>query len=363
MELVKHIRDLLYHHDCVVVPGFGGFVTNERPARIDSASDSFYPPAREVGFNARLDHNDGVLISYLSARLSLNYVDARKLVSTFAEEVNRKIKEGRVVHFDGIGQFSADRQGRLQFDPDPAANFLTDAYGLSFFRYPSLEDAGNARKMRVRKSGAGERRIPAGARRLMKYAAVGIPLVAALTWGAMNRDVIREFSFNLSSINPFSAVVDTNIRSVPADEADAAYPEDYYDLRPEDVASQRNALLYEEPEPAAEDAVAQAAPDIEEPGREVSEEIVADAGTPAVSAAPAVARTHYLVAGSFRSRQNALMLSEKLSLEGYDAEVVEGDSGLHRVSLYSSHDSGEALAMLRRLRGREGMEDLWMLSR
>lgn len=347
MELVKHIRDLLYHHDCVVVPGFGGFVTNERHARIDSASESFYPPAREVGFNARLDHNDGLLISYLSARLSLNYVDARKLVSAFAEEVNRKIAEGRVVHFDGIGQFSADRQGRLQFDPDPSANFLTDAYGLSFFRYPVLEVTRKSKKEPRKAAPAGERRIMPRARRLLKYAAVGIPLVAALTWGAMNRDVIREFSFDLSSLNPFSAVVDSNIRSVPAGEEELAWPEDY-DLLPGDITSQRDALMYEEPardeEPAFEEEVAVAEP-------------------PAVSAAPAAARTHYLVAGSFRSRQNALILSERLELEGYDTEVIDADNGLHRVSLYYSANSNEALGMLRRIRSREGMEDVWMLSR
>lgn len=325
MELVKHIRDLLYHHDCVVVPGFGGFVTNERAARIDKSADSFYPPSREVGFNARLDHNDGLLISYLSARLSLNYVDTRSLVEKFAADVNRKLEEGRVVNFDGIGQFSVTRQGSLQFAPDPSANFLTDAYGLSFFRYPSLDDAAGARRVRSRKVRTGERRTSSGARRLLKYAAVGIPLIAALAWGAMNRDVIREFSFSLSSLNPFSAVVDTNLRSMPEGEEEVAWPDDH-DLLPPDVTSQRDALMYEEP-------------------------------------APVATRTHYLVAGSFRSRQNALILSERLALEGYETEVVDAENGLHRVSLYSSTNSNEALGMLRRIRSREGMEDVWMLSR
>ncbi len=337
-------------------------MTNERAARIDKSADSFYPPSREVGFNARLDHNDGLLISYLSARLSLNYVDTRSLVEKFAADVNRKLEEGRVVNFDGIGQFSVTRQGSLKFDPDSSANFLTDAYGLSFFRYPSLDDAGSALRARSRKVRTGERRISSGARRLLKYAAVGIPLIAALTWGAMNRDVIRDFSFNLSSLNPFSAVVDTNVRSVPEGEVEVAWPDDH-DLPPPDVTSQRDALMYQEPEPAAEDAVAQAAPDIKEPGKPISEEIAADAAPPAVSAEPAAARTHYLVAGSFRSRQNALILSERLALEGYDTEVIDAENGMHRVSLYSSVNSNEALGMLRRIRSREGMEDLWMLSR
>ncbi|TVR72013.1 MAG: hypothetical protein EA408_08045 [Marinilabiliales bacterium] len=413
MEIVKHIKDLLYHHDCVVVPGFGGFVTNERSAHIDRAANSFHPPAREVGFNARLDHNDGLLISYLSARLSLNYVDARSLVEKFAADVNRKIKEGRVVNFDGIGQFSVTRQGSLQFDPDPSANFLTDAYGLSFFRCPALETTRKSKKERRKADPAGERRIMPRTRRLLKYAAVGIPLIAALTWGAMNSDVMREFSFDLSSINPFSAVVDSGIRQVPAD------GEGIIDTGPVEepaaaVTTQRNALMYEEP---ARDAIdAAAGPEFAPPADEVASrdavyeaearpapaetvsppetsparteatpspaaasQALAEATRPAVETTrPAVettrpsvettrpatnGRTHHLVAGSFRNRQNALTLSEKFSHDGYRTEVLDAGNGLYRVSVYSTANPDEALVMMRQLRRIGGLEDVWMLSR
>lgn len=335
MELVNHIRDLLYHHDCVIVPGFGGFVTNERSARIDSASNSFYPPSRGVGFNARLDHNDGLLISYLSAKLSMNYVDTRKLVEEFSDEVNRKLESGRTVLFEGIGQFSAGRDRNLLFDPDPLANFLSDAYGLTFFRYPVLEKTEPGRRIR-KKAAEARAGVRLGARKLLRYAAIGIPLIAALTWGAMNTDVIREFSFDLSSLNPFAAVVDSGIRTSPAADEDA--PVAVYG---DEAVSMRQALMYEE----------------ENAGKHEEHDVpstLEEAGVPA--------RMHYLVAGSFRSRQNALVLRESLLSRGYRSEIVEPENGFYRVSLFASADPGEALQMLRQVRAMDN-RDVWMLSR
>ncbi|MBA3284223.1 MAG: SPOR domain-containing protein, partial [Nitrosopumilus sp.] len=59
MKIDQHISQLLYHHDCVIVPGFGGFVTNSQPARIHPVQHQFYPPSKSLGFNIHLRRNDG----------------------------------------------------------------------------------------------------------------------------------------------------------------------------------------------------------------------------------------------------------------------------------------------------------------
>jgi nucleoid DNA-binding protein len=247
LELVHHIRDLLYHHDCVVVPGFGGFVTNERSARIDSAANCFYPPSRAVGFNARLDHNDGLLISYLSARLSMNYVDVKKLVEKFAGEVIDRLADGKVVHFEGIGEFTVDRDHNLHFDPDPSANFLKESYGLSFFRFPALAAGDLAGSLQKGVDKRGGYRLHDRAKKLLRYAAIGIPLIAALSWGAVNTGLIRDFSFELFSLNPFSAVVDSGFRSLPPVDDQKALPDSPVAAELEEMSSQRRALMYREP--------------------------------------------------------------------------------------------------------------------
>ena len=406
MELVNHIRDLLYHHDCVVVPGFGGFVTNERSARIDMATNSFYPPARQVGFNARLDHNDGLLISYLSARLSVNYVDARRLVESFVEEVAQKFYEGKGVYFEGIGHFMVDRQKNIQFDPDPAANFLTDTYGLSFFRYPTLENVKPSRLMQKEehdtKSNVLSRRI----RRILRYAAIGIPLVAALSWGAMQTGLVREFRFDLSTLNPFSAVVDNELHSEPGTTDGVVFKDAEIEADPDEMSSQQRALLYEEtipeeepytaepdriaeqeavmpdarPEtdPAATEMVetdpaateiAEIAPsatlEIAEPAEQEVQAYVAErTAEPAVEnvVQPSRSGTHFLIAGTFRNIRNAVALGEELEKEGYRSEIIDSGTGLYYLSVFSATNYRETLFMLRQVRAFSNMEDIWIFS-
>ena len=45
----------------MVIPGLGGFVSNDRPARFDAAAQELIPPRRAIQFNERLLHNDGDL--------------------------------------------------------------------------------------------------------------------------------------------------------------------------------------------------------------------------------------------------------------------------------------------------------------
>ena len=384
MELVNHIRDLLYHHDCVVVPGFGGFVTNERSARIDMSTNSFHPPAREVGFNARLDHNDGLLISYLSARLSINYVDAKKLVESFVEEVAQKFYEGRVVHFEGIGQFSVDRQKNMQFDPDPAANFLTGTYGLSFFRYPALEDVKPASRIQKKLRDAKTTGLSQRTKKILRYAAIGIPLVAALSWGAMHTGLIREFRFDLSSLNPFTAVVDSGLYPTQAAVDGTDIPDTAVAGDPDEISSQRRALLYEETVREEDPFVAEADRIAEQeavlPGLPDAPPVADPAATEVVELAPSATLevaepieedvaefaspgAHYIVAGTFRNSQNAFSFRDELEKEGYRGKVLESGKDFYYVSVFSATNYGEALFMLRQVRTFSARDDAWILTR
>ena len=361
MELVKYIRDLLYHHDCVVVPGFGGFVANERSARIDQAAGNFHPPSREIGFNIRLDHNDGLLISYLSARLSVNYVDARKLVESFTDSVLKKLEAGRPVQFEGIGQFSVDRQQNLQFDPEPHANFLTDAYGLSFFRFPSLDSGEASRRKPGKLHGTASAGLPRRTKQLLRYAAVGIPLIAALTWGAMNTGVIREFDFDISSLNPFSAVIDTGVKHAPLYEEPHVRSDSPVAGKLNEMSSQRRALMYREDSLAdRETAVAERVPGAGDILAENTDGFSPREGSDALAVA---AMQHHLVAGSFRRQQNALVLMDRLSQEGYNSRLMESEKGMYRVSLFSTDNRTEALRKLYQVREESGRSDVWLLSR
>ena len=73
VDITAFIRELLFGHDCVIVPGFGGFIGNYTPARIDKKSGTFYPPVKQISFNRNLNHNDGLLVGRISGSSGINY--------------------------------------------------------------------------------------------------------------------------------------------------------------------------------------------------------------------------------------------------------------------------------------------------
>ena len=54
MKLGKYIQLLLPEHATVIIPGFGAFVSNYKPAEIDKESDEIKPPSKTVTFNQKI---------------------------------------------------------------------------------------------------------------------------------------------------------------------------------------------------------------------------------------------------------------------------------------------------------------------
>lgn len=78
IELAKHIEVLLLDNDCVIVPGFGGFVTHYIPATRIAEENLFLPPTRIIGFNPSLTMNDGLLAQSYASVYDTTFPDATK---------------------------------------------------------------------------------------------------------------------------------------------------------------------------------------------------------------------------------------------------------------------------------------------
>ena len=92
VDITAFIRELLFGHDCVIVPGFGGFIGNYTPAKIDKNTGTFYPPVKQISFNRNLNHNDGLLIGRISVSSGINYGDTRSLVEDFVAGVRKNLE-------------------------------------------------------------------------------------------------------------------------------------------------------------------------------------------------------------------------------------------------------------------------------
>ena len=107
MKIDRHISNLLYDHDCVIVPSFGGFLVSYQPAQLQSIQHTFYPPSKKIAFNVFLKNNDGLLANFIAHKESLTYAEALKGIEHFR-------MDARPAAYDVVAIFmdrDDDRQG------------------------------------------------------------------------------------------------------------------------------------------------------------------------------------------------------------------------------------------------------------
>ena len=136
MEINQYIKELLLLNDCVIIPEFGGFVANYKPATVEN--NQFFPPTKEIAFNNKLISNDGLLINYISDSEGSNYFDARQKLASFVEETLLNLERNRNIYFEGVGYLHYDSRENLQFEPQQKQNLLVESYGLQNFSYEKL---------------------------------------------------------------------------------------------------------------------------------------------------------------------------------------------------------------------------------
>lgn len=126
-----YLKKLLYQYDCVVVPEFGAFLTHYQPAAFSEASGLYLPPRKRVAFNEALRFDDGILANYIMLHEPVTREGAQRHINLFVEDLRQQV--GVIGHFelDGIGTFSRNDEGKLQFDPSLRHNFFGEAYGMS----------------------------------------------------------------------------------------------------------------------------------------------------------------------------------------------------------------------------------------
>ncbi|MGA2405770.1 MAG: SPOR domain-containing protein [Bacteroidales bacterium] len=289
MDITAFIRELLFGHDCVIVPGFGGFIGNYTPAQIDRSTGTFYPPVKQISFNRNLNHNDGLLVGKISSSANINYGDARNLVEGFVSELRRKLEKGEKVVFDNIGSFVNNHEGNVQFEPDRNVNYHLDSYGLESFQCLPLEGY-DVRKRIIRRAEKDPVK-QASIRKVLWRAAVIIPLLSLMVLVPLKTDLFKA-KVETTTMNPLvTAEFENNKKAV------------------DDGSKSESAKIEEKPEP-------------------VSKEISAPKAI-----VPVVAETdaYFVITGSFKSEENAISQVNMLKEEGFTPEIVNAANGFYRV--------------------------------
>lgn len=336
--LSKQISSLLFEHDCVIVPGLGGFITNYKPATIHPQHHTFYPPSKQVSFNTALTGNDGILISALAQTLGVDFSEAKKIIDQKVHSVRVSLLKGQKVEFDEIGYLVANRENHIEFHSYNKVNYLGEAYGLTRFDFNPVNRTNDSALHRP------------VVRQTMRWAAVLLPIAAVALWATLNTGTVNKLYQDYASLIPSAR----EVSSTPSAPVKNTVTVNHTTTK-ESPVNDRSST------PALSgNATSKTLPSTKEVASPASKgENVAES----MAVAETAGTTYHIIAGAFSVPENAAKLVEQLKSNGYNASVIgQNRRKLHMVSIGSFSDKNMAGTRMSELH-RNGFPSAWLLEK
>jgi nucleoid DNA-binding protein len=351
MDLGKHIGSLLYDHDCVIIPEFGGFVANYKSARIHEKLQIIVPPSKQVNFNGGLKNNDGLLANRLAHTEALTYDQALQKLRELVADYEQQLLSGQRVELNKIGVLYRNKEGGLQFIADENQNFLKSAFAHSqLFVAPvvaAMVEQPHKTVVEVKQTPVVAITRSKGGRRGWVAAAIMIPVIAVSGW--LLKDQFSTGHINVASLNPFGS------RTIEA-EFTPRFEEENIVFDYAETTSTIEHIKQNSPELTdvyfsfPEDQIT---PD----GIHVILDEIAEESAINEKARPL--QMWFIVGGAFGEKSNADRMADKLKDKGYDAYVFDKSKGLHMVCYASFTNRAAALKALKTIKA-EDNSNAWL---
>lgn len=129
-QITNLIAELLFKHDCVIVPNFGGFVARNYQSNFSKGSNLLYPQSKHVLFNKNLIHNDGLLVSALMLQADISSTESSKQIEDYKDYIQSLLSAKKRFELNNIGLLYIDAENILRFEAKADVNFLLDSFGF-----------------------------------------------------------------------------------------------------------------------------------------------------------------------------------------------------------------------------------------
>ena len=395
-DVLSVLPGMFWDHDCVMLPGLGGFVCNPRSAWYDEAKRQIVPPSRDVLFNARLTTNDGLVANELMAKRGVMYPEALKAVEGLVEHLQQQLEAGTTVKLPGLGKLYREEDQQVRFMADAEFERMLQSFGHASIPLvarevvapkpvtvtPKVVNAPSPEPA-VAKTTSEPRVIPFRVQLARAAAAVAIPLTLA---GAY---LLADPAGNetLLGSNPLWNAVPVTATYAPVERdadvaamAEAVQTEqgesieafvsrtawegllefDVHEGRP--AAGGLRVMVPAQPEAEVPQPVAEAEV-VEEVVEEVETPVVLDAPEPIPAPAPVAKPApvkFMIVGGAFGVQANAEKLASSMRSEGFDTSLhYQSHNGLTVVSMGGYATEAAARQALADARAR-GHEKAWL---
>jgi hypothetical protein len=345
----KYISELLLEHDCVVVPGLGGFVANYAPAQINGSRHTIFPPYKKIVFNRKLKNNDGLLAEYISAVENKSFTEATNSLNLFAENVIQRLNKGETILIESVGSLAMGAENNILFEANTNSNLLLSSFGLdSIQALPVTREEKRVKETIFENRGAKPVDRKSLFRRVAPY--VAVPLLVLLLWLPFATGVVKEDKINFSRINPFYNAP-APVYS-PAQLYEPFTPPAHY-ASIFDYEAEGKAVKYSFVENTVADSLST--------GVIVSlgEISVDDTSVPETVVAIISTKRYHIIAGAFKYTDLAELLVDDLRKKGFGAYILdEPNEDLQKVSYEGFPTKNEALEKLMEIQNEN--PDAWV---
>jgi nucleoid DNA-binding protein len=302
MQISQYISELLFRYDCVVVPGFGAFLSERVSAKIDKSSGEFFPPCKRISFNTQLKSNDGLLANHISSVEEITYENAISKIKKQVDYAIKSLENSETIEFPNIGSLTNSKKGKITFEPTNKNNFLKDSFGLSTFISPTVT---RENKKLSNKPTIALKTKKQNTYTFRKYAAIGIILLG------------------------LSGIIAGNIYSNSIDK--------------------HNTLVQQEVESIIENRIQKATFSVSTDLNPININILKKVGD------------FHIVAGAFRIKKNSERKLRELKRLGFDARLIgQNRYGLHQVVFESYNTRKDAENALMKIKKTQD-KTAWLL--
>ena len=355
MNIGNYIKDLLFQHDCVIIPGFGGFVANYQPAEVHKYRNVIYAPSKSIMFNRQLVHNDGLLITHVAQQEQLDYKTAEKKVKAFAAVCKNNLSENGVIKLLDVGKLYYNSQKILIFLPELRKNFLPESFGLKPISFASNSNTDNAYQIKTDSSNSGKATIPRSKK--LSYVGVAATLILAL---AVSQFILwdlapERFQFNNINFGGTSStdkISEAEALPIPQPVLADSSSLTNFEVKEQEVVEQTS----EEPETEVSNTVNK---EIESPNFASTDELNQSV-TSVTDDDPINEEGYYLIYGSFKSSKNANKLKKGLEYQGKRVKLMKSKNGYVRVGAFAGTNKSDANLALSAAQS-EANSSIWMI--
>jgi hypothetical protein len=340
-----YIRELLFSHNCVIIPGFGGFVSDYNPSFVHPVQHTFTPPSKKIAFNRKLQNDDGLLANFISEKENISFENARRAIEEQVHQLYLILAETNKLLFPSVGEFFYDVEKNLQFRESKKINYLLESFGLDTVQSPAIKREGFSQSVNRQLSERQSIR-PSGTVRskrrktIIGLSLISVPLIILIVWISIFSGVLSKVGqFNYSALIPYS------LRKGPEKTTVSINPSSSSEKKAQSVS--HIAL------PDTEEKVIM---DVKIPDPPVTlpkaSAILSDEKK-AISKPSSnhEANVYFIIGGAFGLQSNAENMVNKLNSDGFNSEIIgKNEKGLYLVSYQGFDSKRSALSHLKQIK-------------